>query len=154
VSPQLLSGMISALWNKPSNVASLLVEPLLPAPISQPGFTAGLGYDTLLQTIEDKVPILPVFFQQVCTRALAAKGSPLQARLAEDYLRSVAGQTFLELGQPDPRLNSAGKMDFRIQRMLSSFKKESPPPNHVKAVPVSILRHIILISAVSIDAEI
>ena len=37
VSPQLLSGVISALRNKPSKVESLLVEPLPPAPNSNCG---------------------------------------------------------------------------------------------------------------------
>jgi nitroreductase len=59
----------------------------------------------------------------------------------EDALRSV-GQTFSGLGLPDPRITSTGKIDFRLQRMLSSYKKDDPPPHRVKPIPVQVLRHI------------
>jgi len=50
VSPQLLSGVISDLWNKPLNAASLLVEP--PNFAEWTTFTVELGLDTLLEAVE------------------------------------------------------------------------------------------------------
>ena len=108
-------------------------------------FCHELGLDPLLEAFVDKVPILQVFLLRVRTGELAAKGDPVRARTSEDYLRSVA-QTHLSLGQIDPRHNSAGDIDFRIQRMLAAWKKADPPPSRVKPIPMSVIRRICLIA--------
>ena len=51
------------------------------------------------------------------------------------------------MGAPDPRLNSSGNLDFRIQRMYACYTKQDPPPNRVKPVPVPVLRRIFAVSA-------
>jgi hypothetical protein len=51
------------------------------------------------------------------------------------------GQTFSSLGQPDPRLLTSGKLDLRLSRLLSAYKKEDPPPSRVKPVPFPVLAH-------------
>ena len=56
-----------------------------------------VGINPFLQAIEDTVPILQVFAQQIHSGKLAAKGNPVRARSAEDYLRFIA-QTFLSVG--------------------------------------------------------
>ena len=109
-------------------------------------FTIDLGIDPFLQAIEDPVPILQVFAQRIRSGKLAANGNPVRARSAEDYLRFVA-QTFLSVGSPDPRLNSSGKTDFRLLRMIRSWKREDPPPNRVKPVPVQVIRRIAFIAS-------
>ena len=53
------------------------------------------------------------------------------------------------MGAADPRVNSAGSIDFRLQRMLSAWKKEDPPPHRVKPVPVQVLRRILFIASQS-----
>ena len=50
------------------------------------------------------------------------------------------------MGAPDPRLNSYGKIDFRIQRQLSCYSKQDPPPNRVKPIPVPILQRILAVA--------
>jgi hypothetical protein len=115
-------------------------------------FTTEMGLDSLLQAVEDKVQILQVFGRRVRTGKLAAGHAAVKSRSVEDYLRSV-GQTFLQLGRPDPRLNSSGKVDFRIQRMLSAYTKEDPPPNRVKPVPVPVLRRIFHVASTMNDAH-
>jgi len=94
-----------------------------------------MGFDSLLQAVEDKVQILQVFTRQVRTGKLAAGHAPVKSRSVEDCIWSI-GQTFLKLGHPDPQLNSSGNVDFRIQRMPSAYTKEDPPPNRVKPGPV------------------
>jgi len=89
----------------------------------------------------------------VLAHFLAAKGDPVRARTAEYYLRSIA-QKFLELGKEDPRLNSAHNINFRLQRMLSAYKKEDPPPHRVKPVHFSVLHRIMVIAAAFDDVEI
>lgn len=85
-------------------------------------FTAELGLDPFLQVFADKIPVLQVFIARVRSGELAASGNQIKSRSVEDYLRGVA-QTFLSVGANNPRLNSAGKTDFRIGRMLACWKK-------------------------------
>jgi hypothetical protein len=72
---------------------------------------------------------------------VAPSGNPVRSRTVEDAVHGVA-QAFMAVGSPDPRLNSAGKIDFQLQRMLSGYKKQDPPPNQVKPIPVPILRQV------------
>lgn len=109
-------------------------------------FTAELGLDPLLQAIEDKVPILQVFSRRVRTGELAANKAAVKSRTVEDYVRSI-GQTYLAMGASDPRLNTSGNIDFRLQRMLSCYSKADPPPNRVKPVPVQVIRRIFSVAA-------
>ena len=46
------------------------------------------------------------------------------------------------MGANDPRLNQFGDIDFCIQRQLAGYKREDPPPNRVKPIPVQILCHL------------
>ena len=46
------------------------------------------------------------------------------------------------MGAEDPRLNSAMKTDFRISRMLAAWKREDPPANRVKPIPIAVIRRI------------
>ena len=50
------------------------------------------------------------------------------------------------MGTDDPRLNSAGKIDFRLGRMISAWKKEDPPSWRVKPIPIQVLRRIACIA--------
>ena len=43
------------------------------------------------------------------------------------------------MGAPDPRLDSHGRIDFRISRMQRAFLKEDPPPERAKPLPISLL---------------
>lgn len=108
-------------------------------------FCHELGLDPLLKAFQDKIPILQVFLLRVRTGELAANKDSVRARTAEDYLRSVA-QTHLSLGYIDPRHNSAGDIDFRIQRMQAAWKKADPPPTRVKPIPMSVIRRICLVA--------
>lgn len=44
------------------------------------------------------------------------------------------------MGAPDPRINTFGKLDFRLQRQLASYAKADPPPSRVKPIPLPILQ--------------
>ena len=101
--------------------------------------------DPFLKVFEDKVPILQVFLYRVRIGELAASGDKIRARSAEDYVRAVA-QTFLSMGTDDPRLNSAGKIDFRLGHMISAWKKADPPSWRVKPIPIQVLRRIAYIA--------
>jgi len=49
------------------------------------------------------------------------------------------GQAFSTLGSLDPRLTANGKLDIRLSRQLSAYKKEDPPPHCVKPIPLPII---------------
>ena len=108
-------------------------------------FTTELGLDPFLEAFEDKVPILQVFMHRVRSGELAAHGNSIRARSTEDYVRAVA-QTFLTVGAEDPRYNSIGKIDFRIQRMIAAWKKEDPPAGRVKPIPIQVIKRIAFIA--------
>jgi hypothetical protein len=56
----------------------------------------------------------------------------------EDGIRAV-GQAYARLGSPDPRKDSHGGVDFRIQRQIKGYKKDDAPPRRVKSVPIIIV---------------
>jgi len=115
-------------------------------------FAAELGCDPFFETIENKIPLLQVFLHQVRTGRSATNKNPVKSRSAEEHLRSI-WQTFSAVGKRDPHMNANNKIDIRIQRMLRSYAKEDPPPNRVKPVPISVLRHIFAISACTLCAH-
>lgn len=49
------------------------------------------------------------------------------------------GQTFAAVGTADPRLNAIGKMDFRLTRVFSGWRKKDPAPARKKPIPKSVL---------------
>lgn len=101
-------------------------------------FCYSLAIDPLLETCENKIPILQVFTQRERDGALSATKHPVRAQSAEDYLRNVA-QTFQRMGAPDPRKTYKNAIDFRLQQMIAAWKKQDPLPNRVKPVPISVL---------------
>ena len=105
-------------------------------------FCTGLGVDPTLQEYEDPIPFLQVFVYRYRNGIIAPSRKGVRSRTVEDALRSV-GQTFASVGTQDPRLNTLGKIDFRIQRQLACYTRQDPPPNRVKPVPVPILMHIV-----------
>lgn len=109
-------------------------------------YTSHMGLNSLLEGVQDKIPIIQVFLHRVRHGHLSASNNKIRSRSAEDYVRSVA-QTYLALGAPDPRLNQDGNIDFRLRRMLNAYKKADPPPDRVKPVPVAVLRRILFIAA-------
>ena len=71
---------------------------------------------------------------------LAPSHSQVRSRTVEDALRAV-GQAFTALGKKDPWLLPSGKLDFRLSRKLTAYKKQDPPPTRVKPIPFPIIAH-------------
>lgn len=51
------------------------------------------------------------------------------------------------MGAEGTRLNSAGKSNFCIGRMLECWKKQDPPANQVKPVPIQVVCRIAVVAA-------
>jgi hypothetical protein len=53
------------------------------------------------------------------------------------------GQTLASVGAKDPRLDAAGKTEFRLRRQLCSYAKADSPPSRVKPIPIQVVHHAI-----------
>ena len=100
------------------------------------------SFDPFLRNFTDAVPILQVFGQQYRDGRIAPSQDSVRARTVEDALRAV-GQTMASLGSKDLRRDSSGRIDFRIQRQISSFHKTDSPTTRVKPVPVTFLTYLL-----------
>jgi hypothetical protein len=88
--------------------------------------------------IDDPIPLLQLFAQRYRHGIIAPSGSAVRSRTVEGALRAV-GQAFSTLGCPDPRLTVGGKLDLRLSRQLSAYKKQDPPPHWVKPIPLPVI---------------
>ena len=50
------------------------------------------------------------------------------------------------LGAKDPRLNSANLMDFRLQKMVASWKKTNPALDRVKPIPIKVIKGVAILA--------
>ena len=109
-----------------------------------------LGFDPYLQGVEDPIPILQVFGHRYHNGSIAPRGKPVQSQAVSDAIRSV-GQRFAALGADDPRLNSVGKLQFRLQRQIRGYSKLDAPKHRVKPLPICVVLSILKLtfSAVS-----
>ena len=101
-------------------------------------FCTSVNADPELSSVADPVPLLQAFAMRYRDGRISASGDPNRARSVEDAVRLVS-QRFPLLGSQDPRLDHAGKQDFRLKRMWAAWKKEDDPPARVEPVPVPIL---------------
>jgi hypothetical protein len=90
-------------------------------------FCVAHNIDPFLKTWADPVPILQVFGEWYRDGRLAPLKNPVKARTVEDAIRAV-GQAHARLGGPDPRRDTFGGIDFRIQRQIKPYHKVDDPP--------------------------
>jgi hypothetical protein len=88
------------------------------------------------------MPLLQIFAARYRVGTLAPSHNAVKARTVEGALRAI-GQTFASLGYKDPRLQSSGRLDFRLHRQLQAYSKHDPPPCRVKPVPLQLLLQVI-----------
>ena len=93
----------------------------------------------LLDVPGDTVPMLMLFAYRYRTGAIAPSDRPVRSRTVEEAVRQVA-QAFTRVGSPDPRVNSFGLLDYRLQILFRSWKKSDSPPTRVKPLPLLVLR--------------
>jgi hypothetical protein len=88
------------------------------------------------------VPIIQVFGERYRDGRLPPLKNAIKVRTVEDALRAIV-QAHARLGAPDPRKDSHGGIDFRIQRQISSYKRVDRPPCRVKPIPIIIIMYIL-----------
>jgi hypothetical protein len=101
-------------------------------------FCHTLHFDPYLRQVDDPIPLLQIFAHRYHVGEIAPSGAQVRSRTVEAALRAV-GQTFAALGSADPRLQTSGKLDLRLSRQLSAYKKRDPPPTRVKPIPFPII---------------
>jgi hypothetical protein len=100
------------------------------------------------EEIEDRIVYLQVFAHRYRTGLIAPSKKPVRSRTVEDAVRAIS-QEMATVGAPDPRLNSFGNMDFRLQRTWKAWGKQDPPPNRVKPIPVCVLHRVLHLAIAS-----
>lgn len=101
-------------------------------------FCQDLHIDPFLTQLDDPIPLLQIFAHKYRDGSVAPSGVAVRSRTVEGALRAV-GKTFTALGSPDPRLQPSGKLDFRLSRQLTAYKKQDPPPTRVKPIPFPLI---------------
>jgi hypothetical protein len=82
--------------------------------------------DPYLNT-EDPIYAILLFATQYCCGEISPSGTFVCSRTVEDAVRAV-GQTLALMGKKDPRLTATGDTDFRLARLLSSWRKDASNP--------------------------
>jgi len=66
----------------------------------------------------------------------------------EEAIHSM-GQALARVGHPDPCLNNASKLNFRLQQQFATYQWQDPPPYHVKPILLPLLQHAATITYAS-----
>jgi hypothetical protein len=101
-------------------------------------FCFSLGTDEFLSCGTDPLTILQFIAQRYRDRQIGPSKRQVRSRIVEDAVQSV-GQGLARLGAQDPRLNTTGSINFRLQRQLAGYAKADPSPTRVKPIPLSIV---------------
>ena len=109
-----------------------------------------LGFDPMLDEVADAIPLLQVFASRWRTGQIAPLGEPVRSRTVESALRAI-GQTMASVGAQDRRLNSSGKIEYRLQQQLKGYKRIDPSPSRVKPIPFQMVNHVNLVANLSRD---
>ena len=104
----------------------------------------------MLDDVVDSIPYLQVFASRWRTGKIAPLGEPVRSRTVENALRAI-GQTMASVGSEDRRLNSSGKIEYRLQQQLKGYKRIDPPPDRVKPIPFPIINQVNLVAAKKTD---
>ena len=103
-------------------------------------FCSQLCVDPSLQQVADPVTILMVYAHRVRTGQCSRSGHPVRVGTVDTELRYV-GQMLSLLGAADPRLDTTGKLDYRLRQQLRHYRLDDPAPTRVKPIPLPILVH-------------
>eukprot|EP00536_Pseudo-nitzschia_multiseries_P009589 jgi/Psemu1/23634/gm1.23634_g len=104
-------------------------------------FCLSQGFDPLLQSVKDPIPILQAFAKRLHDGRLSYNNKPLQSHTVLDTIHLV-GQTLAHMGSKDPRTNSTGSLDFRLSTQFKGYyAKLDPASSQVKPVPITLVMH-------------
>ena len=103
-------------------------------------FCNSVGISPGLSEVDDPLFIILLFGKQYRDGRIAPSKDKVRARTAEDAMRQV-GQAFSLLGMIDPRLDRTGaKLDIRITRIVSAWKRADGGAKRRRPLPVALLQ--------------
>jgi hypothetical protein len=105
-------------------------------------FCREFNLEPTLADLPDPVPILQVFATRLRDGRIAPSKNSIRSRSVEDYVRTV-GQEIASLGSSDPRVDAGGNITRRIRTLLAAYKKEDPPSDRVKPIPIQLVQHAV-----------
>ena len=80
-------------------------------------------------------------FPQSTTGKITPSGKPCYLGNVETALHAIVQTIALLVPNPhDPRLQPNGKLIFALKCQFQSYKKEDPPPTHVKPLPAKLIK--------------
>ena len=102
-------------------------------------FCASINVSPSLTEVDDPLFVILLFGKQY--REGKITKNPVRARTAEDAMRQV-GQAFSLLGLIDPRMDRSGtKLDIRLTRLVSCWKKVDGGSTRRRPLPLGLLRY-------------
>ena len=95
--------------------------------------------------LTELLPPIKLHFLQVFTTCLqqgliAPSSHPIWSWQVEDYVRTI-GEEIASV-DTDPRLTASGALHNKIAKLQHSYKKQDPPPDRVKPIPIPLLCHM------------
>lgn len=87
-----------------------------------------------------KLHFLQVFATRLRRGIISPSGNPIRSCQVADYLRTVGSEIALVDENGDPRYGSNG-LHPRVGDLQRAYKKEDPPPERVKPIPIQLVRH-------------
>ncbi len=84
-------------------------------------FCNSLNMDPTICSYPDPIPALQLFPHRYRMGELSPSPSSVRSLTVGDALCTI-GQTLAGMGLPDPRLNTSGKLDFRLTRQLAKYQ--------------------------------
>ena len=109
-----------------------------------------LEIDPMLDEVVDAIPVFQVYAAHWRTGKIAPLGNPVRSRTVESALRAI-GQTMASVGAQDRRLNSSGKLEYRLQQQLKGYKRIDPSPSRVKPIPFQMVDYVNRVANLSND---
>ena len=88
-----------------------------------------------------KLHFLQVFATCLQCGLIAPGGHPIRSRQVEDYVQTV-GEEIAGMDHTDPCLTASGALHNKIAKLQHSYKKQDPPPDRVKPIPIALLCHM------------
>ncbi len=88
-----------------------------------------------------KLHFLQVFATRLRRGLITPSGNPIRSCQVEDYLWTI-GMEITDVDYDDPRLGAAGCLHAKISKLQQSYKKDDPPHEQVKPIPIPLLHHM------------
>jgi hypothetical protein len=101
--------------------------------------------DTLLTNVPNPLRIeLLLGFSHRIRHGHFGDGTKVRAGSVQVALRAI-GKTCELDGLPNPTYRSEGRYWLKLERLIESYRRQDPPPQHKLAVPVSVVNHLVAV---------